>query len=782
MSVTSLNSSSQPAHTVAAIVQRLRDWLESDHLHGNAQEYPRLVEAEVFALLNANTSEEKNILDLATELRDFGLKRAHRPGIITYSKKAFLPITNLCRDRCHYCTFVETPKQLEHQNKSLFMPPERILAIARQAAALGCKEALFTLGDRPEERWPQARAWLDERGFSSTLNYVKAMATLVREETGLLPHLNPGVMTAQELSDLRPHAPSMGMMLETTSSRLWSTPGKAHFGSPDKDPSLRLEVLENAGVLKIPFTTGILVGIGETLYDRAESILALYDIHLRHGHLQEIIVQNFRAKTGTAMRSANDLTMTEFTSTIAATRLVFGPDMRIQAPPNLAHQQELELLLRAGIDDWGGVSPLTADHVNPERPWPSLEQLSQRTSLAGFELRERLTTYPKYLRERDIWVDSILHEALSALTDEKTFLADERAPLQGVRPTPDPIHIGLRGVLSRAAESPDSLSDDDLSQLLFSEGSDLENLCQLADDLRRYTVGETVSYVANRSIDLYACSESNELANVAHETVALGLSELCVQGLHGLPSSSSRPSPDLVRIAQTLSSAEPGLHLHAFRPNEIAAYCERTDHQLVDVLQMLKSAGVKTLPGTGVRLLGDDKVSSDWTKTIRTAHLEGMRTTSVISYGYGESPRERISHLRKLTMIHAETFGFTECVLMPAPSATFTPILSRRSRLSEHRAMAAVTRLLLNANISQVQAAWTRLSFEELVATLRSGANDIGGTLHKGRVLANASAEGDRYLSSDGLEKLSMQLMRSLRQRNTTYEELGPEQTLEAAI
>ena len=320
------------------------------------------------------------MLALAGALRDAGLAASGRPGVLTYSRKVFIPLTTLCRDRCHYCIFVDTPGQLLKMHKPMFMTPEQVLSVARQGAALGCKEALFTLGDRPEDRWPEARAWLDEHGYASTLDYVGAMARLVTAETGMLAHLNPGVMSFDELLALRPTAPSMGMMLETTSRALFEEPGQVHYGSPDKDPELRLRVIEDAGRAKVPFTTGILVGIGETLRDRAESLVAIRDAHERHGHVQEVIVQNFRAKPRTAMHDAPDASLREYVSAVAVARLVMGPHMRIQVPPNLSDPEEFALLVRAGADDWGGVSPLTADHVNPERPWPHLDDLTARTA------------------------------------------------------------------------------------------------------------------------------------------------------------------------------------------------------------------------------------------------------------------------------------------------------------------------------------------------------------------------------------------------------------------
>ena len=347
-----------------------------------------------------------------------GWSRPGGPGVVTYSPKVFIPVTKLCRDRCHYCTFVETPGQLTRAGHAMFLSPDEILDDRPQGAALGCLEALFTLGDRPEDRWPEAREWLDEQGYDSTLAYVRAMAVRVLEETGLLPHLNPGVMSWEEMNRLKPVSPSMGMMLETTSRRLFETKGEAHYGSPDKDPAVRLRVLEDAGRLSIPFTTGLLVGIGETLEERAETIFALRQVSRAFGAVQEVIVQNFRAKPDTAMRHADDLGLDDYRATIAVTRIVLGPKARVQAPPNLVDLAECRALLEAGVDDWGGVSPLTPDHVNPERPWPSLERLRDLTASCGFELKARLTVHPEYVRQGEPWLDPRVSGHVAALATE----------------------------------------------------------------------------------------------------------------------------------------------------------------------------------------------------------------------------------------------------------------------------------------------------------------------------------------------------------------------------
>ena len=337
---------------------------------------------ETEILLSARGDDLRDLCAHAAQVRDQGLEAAGRPGIVTYSRKVFIPLTRLCRDRCHYCTFATDPASLRRDGHGMFLTPDEVIAIAREGAALGCKEALFTLGDRPEDRWPQAAEWLEEQGYADTLSYVRAMAVRVLEETGLLPHLNPGVLTWAELQRLKPVAPSMGLMLETTSEALWSEPGAVHFGSPDKEPAVRLRVLEDAGRHSIPFTTGILVGIGETLRDRAESLFAIRHVAREHGHVQEVIVQNFRAKPDTAMRHADDLPFEDYLAAVATARVVLGPRMRLQAPPNLSAPDELALLLGAGIDDWGGVSPLTPDHVNPERPWPHVEDLAAFSAAA----------------------------------------------------------------------------------------------------------------------------------------------------------------------------------------------------------------------------------------------------------------------------------------------------------------------------------------------------------------------------------------------------------------
>jgi FO synthase len=506
--------------------------------------------AEAEVLLQARGEHLERLLHAAAAVRDAGLASAGRSGLVTYSRKVFVPVTHLCNDRCHYCTFVKTPKQLEREGKSLYMSPDDVLRVARQGAALGCKEVLFTLGDRPEDRWPEAREWLAEAGYESTLGYIRSLAVQVLETTGLLPHLNPGVMSWQDLARVKPVSPSVGMMLETTSRYLYETPGQAHYGSPDKDPEVRLRVIEDAGRHNIPFTTGLLIGIGESFADRAESLFALRRLAREYGHIQETIIQNFRAKPKTAMRGVPDAEDDEYLAAVAVARIVMGPRMRIQVPPNLSEPEQLGRLLQAGADDWGGVSPLTPDHVNPERPWPHLDDLAKYSEDAGFELTERLTVHPEYASVGEPWLDPRVYGHVKALMREDG-LADVRALPKGMPwQEPDPqwgssgridlnVTIDTTGrtsdrrsdfddvygdwqalrekavytgapervdgdvvkALSVAENDPQALTEQQAVLLAYAEGDTLKTLARIADDLRREAVGDDVTYIVNRNIN-----------------------------------------------------------------------------------------------------------------------------------------------------------------------------------------------------------------------------------------------------------------------------------------
>ncbi len=417
---------------------------------------------EAAVLLHARGDDLVDLCRSAARVRDAGLESAGRPKTISYSRNVFIPLTKLCRDKCHYCTFVTVPGKLRAEGKGMFLEPDEVLEIARRGAELGCKEALFTLGDRPEDRWPEAAQWLDERGYDSTLDYLRAVSIMVLEETGLLPHLNPGVMSWAEISRLKPVAQSMGMMLETTATRLFTEKGNCHYGSPDKDPAVRLRAITDAGRLSVPYTTGILVGIGETLTERAESIMAIRKQHKAFGHIQEVIIQNFRAKDDTAMRDVPDAGIEEFRATIAVTRLMLGPDVPVQAPPNLVSHEECQALIDAGIDDWGGVSPVTPDHVNPERPWPNLDTLREITEATGYQLVERTSAHPKYVRAGNPWVDPRIGAHVAALTDPKTGLAN-----------PDAMPLGLPW--QEPDESWESVGRIDLNTSIDTEGRNTES-------------------------------------------------------------------------------------------------------------------------------------------------------------------------------------------------------------------------------------------------------------------------------------------------------------------
>ncbi|MFB7398147.1 7,8-didemethyl-8-hydroxy-5-deazariboflavin synthase CofG, partial [Streptomyces sp. NPDC056191] len=505
---------------------------------------------EAAVLLRARGDDLADLVASAGRVRDAGLAAAGRPGVITYSKSVFIPLTRLCRDKCHYCTFVTVPGRLRRDGHGMFMSPDEVLDIARRGAELGCKEALITLGDKPEDRWPEAREWLDAHGYDDTLAYVRAMAIRILEETGLLPHLNPGVLSWTDFQRLKPVAPSMGMMLETTATRLWSEPGGPHYGSPDKEPAVRLRVLEDAGRSSVPFTSGLLLGIGETLQERAESLFALRRVARAYHSVQELIIQNFRAKPDTAMRGMPDAELDDLVATVAVARHIMGPSACLQAPPNLV-DSEYELLIAAGIDDWGGVSPLTIDHVNPERPWPRIEELAEKSQAAGFELRERLCVYPEFVARGEPWLDPRLLPHVRALADPATGLANPGAPVRGLpwqEPDeaftasgrtdlhatidttgrthdrrddfdhvygdwdalreaaapgmiPERVDSDVRQALAVAADDPTRLTDAQALALLHADGPALDALTRIADDVRKSVSGEEVTYVVTRNIN-----------------------------------------------------------------------------------------------------------------------------------------------------------------------------------------------------------------------------------------------------------------------------------------
>ena len=790
---------------------------------------------EATVLLAARGEDLSDLSASAARVRDQGLADAGRPGTVTYSRKVFIPLTRLCRDRCHYCTFATAPAHLP----SPYLSMEEVLDIARQGAALGCKEALFTLGDRPELRWPAARNWLDEAGYDDTLSYVRAAAVAVLEETGLLPHLNPGVMSWAELQRLKPVAPSMGMMLETTAEV------PAHNGSPDKVPAVRLQVLEDAGRHAIPFTTGLLVGIGETLKERAETVFAIRASHRRHRHVQEVIVQNFRAKPDTAMRHVDDTDLQEFLAAIAVTRLVMGPRMRVQAPPNLVDLDETAALLAAGVDDWGGVSPLTPDHVNPERPWPHLADLARVSADSGFVLTERLTAHPPYLGEP--WLDPRLHAHVEALrlpsglagdvlpkglpwqepdgglvstgrTDLHTTVdttgrtEDRRSDFDDVYGDWDAVKATIAApqrldtdVAAALRKEPDRLGHNDVLSLLVAEGDDLEAVVRWADDVRRSTVGDDVTYVINRNVnftnvcytgcrfcafaqrrtdaDAYSLS-LEEVEQRAAEAWAVGATEVCMQG--GIDP--QLPGTAYLELARAIKRGAPGIHLHAYSPMEVVNGAARMQVSIREFLLAVKEAGVDSLPGTAAEILDDDVrwvltkgklPTQQWIEVVQTAHGVGLPTTSTMMYGHVDEPRHWAAHLLLLKQLQRESGGFTEFVPLPFVHTNAPLYLAGLARpgptVRDNRAVHAVARLVLHGAIKHVQASWVKLGVEQCGRVLAGGVDDLGGTLMEETISRMAgSAHGSRKSVLE-LEAMVRDAGRAPRQRTTLYGEVDGE-------
>ncbi|WP_093803484.1 bifunctional FO biosynthesis protein CofGH [Streptomyces sp. Wb2n-11] len=821
--------------------------------------------AEAAVLLQARGDDLQDLAASAARVRDAGLEAVGRAGVITYSRKVFIPLTRLCRDKCHYCTFVTVPGKLRREGHGMFLSPDEVLDIARRGAETGCKEALFTLGDRPEERWPEAREWLEAEGYDDTLAYVRAMAIRVLEETGLLPHLNPGVMSWTDLQRLKPVAPSMGMMLETTATRLWAEPGGPHHGSPDKEPAVRLRVLEDAGRSNVPFTTGLLIGIGETYEERADALFELRKTARAYHGIQEVIVQNFRAKPDTAMRGMPDAELEELAAAVAVARHILGPSARIQAPPNLV-DAEYALLIGAGIDDWGGVSPLTPDHVNPERPWPHIDELAARTAAAGFELRERLTIYPEFVRRGEPWLDPRLVPHVRALADPETGLARE-----GVRPRglpwqePDEgftatgrtdlhrtidtdgrasdrrddfdevygdwdalreaaapgmvaqrIDTDVRQALRQAADDPTKLSDDEALALLHADGPALDALTRIADELRRDVVGDDVTYIVTRNInftnvcytgcrfcafaqrrtdaDAYTLS-LDQVADRAQQAWEVGAVEVCMQGgIHP-----DLPGTAYFDIARAVKERVPDLHVHAFSPMEVVNGATRTGMSVRDWLTAAKEAGLDSIPGTAAEIL-DDEVrwvltkgklpTATWTEVVKTAHELGIRSSSTMMYGHVDQPRHWLGHLRTLAAIQQAALsenvgGFTEFVTLPFVHTNAPVYLAGIARPGptdrDNRAVTAMARLLLHPHITNIQTSWVKLGAEGAAEMLRSGANDLGGTLMEETISRMAGSGYGSYRSVQDLVAIADAAGRPSKPRTTLYGDVPQERQRAAA-
>ncbi|PJE97669.1 7,8-didemethyl-8-hydroxy-5-deazariboflavin synthase [Streptomyces carminius] len=847
-----MTSSDTPARQAAPTPNAMRRALR------RARDGVALDVAETAVLLQARGADLADLTASAARVRDAGLAAAGRPGTITYSKSVFIPLTRLCRDRCHYCTFATVPGKLRRAGHGPFLSPDEVLDIARRGAALGCKEALITLGDKPEDRWPEAREWLDAHGYDDTLAYVRATAIRILEETGLLPHLNPGVLSWTDFQRLKPVAPSMGMMLETTATRLWSEPGGPHHGSPDKEPAVRLRVLEDAGRSSVPFTSGLLIGIGETYTERAESLFALRRVARAYHGVQELIIQNFRAKPDTAMRGMPDAELDDLVAAVAVARLVMGPTACLQAPPNLV-DGEYGRLLGAGIDDWGGVSPLTIDHVNPERPWPRIDTLAERSAEAGFRLAERLCVYPEFVRRGEPWLDPRVLPHVTALADPDTGLAradavprglpwqepdepltatgrtelhrtvdtdgrtgDRRADFDevygdwealresaapGMRPGPERLAGDVRAALATAADDPTRLTDEQALALLHADGPALDALCRVADDLRREVAGDEVTYIVTRNInftnvcytgcrfcafaqrrtdaDAFTLS-LEQVADRAQQAWEVGAVEVCMQGgIH--PDLPGTAYFDLVRAVK---ERVPGIHVHAFSPMEVVNGATRTGLSIRDWLTAAKEAGLDTIPGTAAEIL-DDEVrwvltkgklpAATWAEVVTCAHELGIRSSSTMMYGHVDQPRHWLGHLRLLADIQRRTGGFTEFVTLPFVHTNAPVYLAGIARpgptARDNRAVTAMARLLLHPHIPNIQTSWVKLGAEGAAEMLRSGANDLGGTLMEETISRMAGSSYGSHRSVRELTAIAGAAGRPARPRTTTYGAVPEERT-----
>jgi FO synthase len=745
------------------------------------------------------------MLDLLNAALDDLLAEARRlrPGpLVTYSPKVFIPLTTLCRDVCGYCTFARPPRRGE----PAYLSEEEVLGIARAGAAAGCREALFTLGDRPELRYKVARDELRALGCETTLEYLERCARLVLEETGLLPHLNPGVMTRAELEALRPVSASMGIMLETTADRLGERDGP-HWASPDKVPARRLDTIRLAGELRIPFTSGILIGIGETRAERVDALLALRALGEEHGHLQEVIVQNFRAKPGTRMASHPEPSLDEHLWTIAVARILLGPAAHVQAPPNLAYE-DFPRLLDAGIDDWGGVSPVTIDHVNPEAPWPEIERLAEATRSRGLELAPRLAVYPEYLADADRWLDPEVAPHVRRASDAAGLARDDSwAPGE-----PGPIPFVIRRDRAPLGLVGGELGEDELTRLLSARGAEMDRVLVSADRLRRHVCGDEVTYVVTRNIQytnvcyfrcgFCAFSKGKLAANLrgapylvplreivrrSHEAWERGATEVCLQGgIH--PAFTGDYYADVVR---SIKNAVPGIHVHAFSALEVWQGAATLELALDDYLTRLRELGLGSLPGTAAEVLDDevrrvicpDKVTTaQWLEVHDAAHRVGLRSNVTLMFGHADNPRSWARHLLRAREQQQLSGGFTELVPLPFVPMEAPMYVQGRARrgptFRETLLVHAVARLALHPWITNVQASWVKLGPEGTREALRAGVNDLGGTLMNESISRSAGAEFGQEMPPERMEELIRSAGRVPRQRTTLYEDPPEERRL----
>ncbi|HET6183466.1 MAG TPA: 5-amino-6-(D-ribitylamino)uracil--L-tyrosine 4-hydroxyphenyl transferase CofH [Acetobacteraceae bacterium] len=750
---------------------------------------------------------------LAAELpelmaRAAALRDARFGRVVSYSRKVFIPLTKLCRDVCHYCTFAERPRE----GHAPYLSAEQVLEIARAGARAGCTEALFTLGDKPELRYRVAREWLAAQGYASTIDYLRAMCALVLKDTGLLPHANPGVMNRAEIAALREVTASQGVMLESISERLCA-PGQVHYGSPDKVPAVRLETIRLAGELAVPFTTGILIGIGETRAERIAALLAIRDVHRAYGHIQEVIIQNFRAKPKTKRADAPEPDLDDLLWSIAVARLVLPEDIHVQAPPNLS-PGVYERLIAAGIDDWGGVSPVTPDHVNPEAPWPAIELLAERTAAMGKLLVPRLPIYPDFALDPARWLAAPVATEVRRNVDADGW-AREDAWAPGLTVIPPRRPARLRAVdpviadLTAKAADGARLDEGEIVRLFSARDADYEHVVERADALRRAVSGDVVRYVVNRNINYtnicyFGCKfcafskgkthealrgpaydlDLGEIVRRAEEAWARGATEVCLQGgIHP-----DYTGETYLRICRAIKSALPQMHVHAFSPLEVTQGAATLGLGVPAFLERLKEAGLGTLPGTAAEILDDpvraviapDKIgTAQWLAVVRAAHRLGLRTTATIMYGHVERPASWARHLLALRDLQAETGGFSEFVPLPfvhMEAPMYLRGLARKGpTFREAVLMHAVARLALHPLILNIQTSWVKMGPEGIAVCLQAGANDLGGTLMNESISRAAGTEHGQEFPPEQMEAVIRSIGRVPQQRDTLYQPVPAE-------
>jgi FO synthase len=761
------------------------------------------------AYLFTDIRDTSTLFRVASELRDKG-----HGNIISYSRKIFIPLTKLCRDVCHYCTFSRGP----HKNQQSYMQPDEVMKLLREGEKNGCKEALFTLGDKPELRYTRARKELENLGHETTLSYLFETACRVLKETTLLPHINAGVMSAEDLKNLRKVSASQGLMLESVSPRLHKK-GGPHYGSPDKNPDVRIKTIMEAGVEKIPFTSGLLIGIGETRIERIEALLVLRDLHEKYGHLQEIIIQNFKAKPGTPMENNSEPGIEETSWTVAVTRILFGPQMNIQSPPNL-NAGYLKSLVNSGINDWGGISPLTPDHVNPEAPWPEIIHLAKTMDKYGKVLTERLPVYPEFSLNSKKWFDPKITPALLRSMDQQGYAREDEwapgessSPLGYLKSKTIPKSNRTRNEIEQVLENindSDKIKEEQVTHILNARGFEFDRVCDFANELRKKVSGEEVTYTVNRNINYtnvcyFRCgfcafskgkmSENlrgkpydlklNEIVSRTREAWDRGATEVCLQGgIHP-----NYTGDTYLRICEAIHEAVPEIHIHAFSPLEVSQGASTVGLSVPKFLRRLRESGLGTLPGTAAEVLDDevrniicpDKLSTkEWLSVMRNSHEAGFRTTATIMFGHVEAPRHVARHLIRIRDLQRETLGFTEFVPLPFVHMEAPIFLKGKSRKGptyrEAVLIHAVARIVLHPFIQNIQTSWVKMGPEGVKACLDAGANDLGGTLMNESITRAAGTVHGQEMLPERMEELIRQTGRIPKQRDTLYRNPDPVQ------